>query len=84
MQETQEITRTNAQQAGQTVRPDQPYVYPPRYEFRELSAEKVNRLVEAEHLGLPPQDHPMSLADIYNYHDSDYALKQRKMGFAGK
>ena len=35
MQETQEITRTNAQQAGQTVRPDQPYVYPPRYEFRE-------------------------------------------------
>lgn len=55
-----------------------------RYEFRELSAEKVNRLVEAEHLGLPPQDHPMSLADIYNYHDSDYVLKQRKMGFSNQ
>ena len=53
-----------------------------RYEFRELSPEKANRLIEAEHLDVPPQDHPMTLADIYNYHDNDYAPEERKVGFS--
>ena len=55
-----------------------------RYEFRELSPEKANRLIEAEHLDVPRQDHPMTLADIYNYHDSDYTLEKRKVGFSSE
>lgn len=55
-----------------------------RYEFRALQPEKVNRLIEAEHLNVPPQDHPMTLADIYNYYDDDYAIEKRVVGFSRK
>lgn len=45
---------------------------------------KVNRLIEAEHLDMLPQDHPMTLADVYNYHDRDYVPEKRKVGFSGR
>ena len=52
-----------------------------RYEFRELPPEKANRLIVAEHLDVPQQNSPITLAEIYNYHDNEYAPEKRKMGF---
>ena len=52
-----------------------------RYEFKELAPEKVNRLIQAEKLDLPEQTQPMTLAEIYNYHDADFSLQRKKAGF---
>lgn len=52
-----------------------------RYEFKDLSVEKVNKLIKAEGLAIPEQHRPMSLAEIFNYERLDFALERKKVGF---
>ncbi len=51
-----------------------------RYEFKPLSTEKSSRL--AGTLGYEGKiDRPMTLAEIFNMEDKDYAVKKGKIGF---
>lgn len=52
-----------------------------RYEFKDLEVDKVNHLIKEEELNIPPQEKPMSLAELYNYEGSDFSLGRKKVGF---
>lgn len=52
-----------------------------RYEFKELTTDKVNKLIEEEGLNIPQQKAPMTLAEIYNYGDMDFSLGKSRVGF---
>lgn len=52
-----------------------------RYEFKDLTVEKVNKLIKKEGLALPEQHRPMTLAEIFNYEGSDFTLERKKVGF---
>lgn len=52
-----------------------------RYEFKELTTDKVNQLIEEEGLNIPQQKVPMTLAEIYNYGDMDFSLGKNRVGF---
>lgn len=52
-----------------------------RYEFKELTIDKVNELIKEEGLNIPQQNVPMTLAEIYNYGDMDFSLGKNRMGF---
>lgn len=52
-----------------------------RYEFKDLSVEKVNKLIKEEGLAIPKQHRPMSLAEIFNYEGSDFTVERKKVGF---
>lgn len=52
-----------------------------RYEFKELTTDKVNKLIEEEGLNIPQQKAPMTLAEIYNYGDTDFSLGKNRVGF---
>lgn len=52
-----------------------------RYEFKELTADKVNQLIKEENLDMPEQKHPMTLAEIYNYEGMDFSLGKKRIGF---
>ena len=46
-----------------------------RYEFKDLTTDKVNQLIKEESLDIPEQTHPMTLAEIYNYEGMGRILK---------
>lgn len=52
-----------------------------RYEFQELAAEKVNRIIEEETLKIPKQHHSMTLAELYNYEIQDFSVEKKRVGF---
>lgn len=52
-----------------------------RYEFKDLAAEKVNRIIEEEKLEVPKQHQPMTLAELYNYEIQDYSIEKKRVGF---
>lgn len=52
-----------------------------RYEFKDLTTDKVNKLIEKEGLGIPQQTNPMSLAEIFNYEGTDFTMGRKKVGF---
>ncbi|MFA6778462.1 MAG: AAA family ATPase [Paludibacteraceae bacterium] len=52
-----------------------------RYEFGNLTVDKVNKIIEEENLNVPHQTRPMTLAELYNYEDSDYSISHGKIGF---
>lgn len=52
-----------------------------RYEFKELTREKAQQL--AAHLGIQQTVNvPTTLADVYNYHETDFGDKKSSIGFA--
>ncbi|WP_294480722.1 AAA family ATPase [uncultured Bacteroides sp.] len=52
-----------------------------RYEFKDLTAEKVNQLIKEEGLDIPEQKKSMTLAEIYNYEGMDFSLGKTRVGF---
>ncbi|MBJ2187801.1 MAG: AAA family ATPase [Muribaculaceae bacterium] len=52
-----------------------------RYEFKSLTPDKVNHLIEKEGLDIPEATSPMTLAEIYNFDKADYAQTRRSAGF---
>lgn len=52
-----------------------------RYEFKDLTTEKVNALIEEQGLEIPKQNRPMSLAEIFNYDGQDFTIEKKKIGF---
>ena len=52
-----------------------------RYEFKDLTTDKVNQLIKEEGLDIPQQTHPMTLAEIYNYEGMDFSLGRKRVGF---
>ena len=48
-----------------------------RYEFKDLTTDKVNQLIKEEGLDIPQQTHPMTLAEIYNYEGMDFSLGKK-------
>lgn len=52
-----------------------------RYEFKDLTLDKVNQLIKAEGLNIPEQNSPMTLAEIYNYEGMDFSLGRKRVGF---
>lgn len=52
-----------------------------RYEFKDLTVDKVNRLIKEEALDIPEQKAPMTLAEIYNYEGMDFSLGRKRIGF---
>ena len=52
-----------------------------RYEFKDLTTDKVNQLIKEESLDIPEQTHPMTLAEIYNYEGMDFSQGRKRVGF---
>ena len=52
-----------------------------RYEFKDLTTDKVNQLIKEEGLDIPQQTQPMTLAEIYNYEGMDFSLGRKRVGF---
>lgn len=52
-----------------------------RYEFQDLAAEKVNKIIEEEGLKIPEQKHPLTLAELYNYETDDFSIEKKRVGF---
>lgn len=52
-----------------------------RYEFKDLTADKVNQLIKEEGLDIPEQKSSMTLAEIYNYEGMDFSLGRKRVGF---
>ena len=53
-----------------------------RYEFSDLCAEKVNRIIRQEKLDIPEQTKSMSLADLFNSDENDFKTeKNNRIGF---
>ena len=52
-----------------------------RYEFKDLTTDKVNQLIKEEGLEIPQQTQPMTLAEIYNYEGMDFSLGRKRVGF---
>ena len=52
-----------------------------RYEFKDLTTDKVNQLIKEESLDIPEQSQPMTLAEIYNYEGMDFSLGRKRVGF---
>ena len=51
-----------------------------RYEFKDLTTDKVNQLIKEEGLDIPQQTQPMTLAEIYNYEGMDFSLGRKRVG----
>ena len=52
-----------------------------RYEFKDLTTDKINQLIKEESLDIPEQTHPMTLAEIYNYEGMDFSQGRKRVGF---
>lgn len=52
-----------------------------RYEFKDLTTDKVNLLIKEEGLDIPEQKHSMTLAEIYNFEGMDFSLGKKRVGF---
>ena len=52
-----------------------------KYEFKELTSEKANLLIETEKLSIPKFSDPVSLSDIYNYDGTIETKSHKKIGF---
>ena len=52
-----------------------------RYEFKDLTTDKVNQLIKEESLDIPEQTHPMTLAEIYTYAGLDFSQGRKRVGF---
>ena len=50
-----------------------------RYEFKDLTTDKVNQLIKEEGLDIPQQTQPMTLAEIYNYEGMDFSLGRKRV-----
>ena len=56
-----------------------------KYEFKELSADKVAILNEQKQLGIPEDKiTKMSLANIFNFKDESYENEYKPIGFVSK
>ena len=52
-----------------------------RYEFKDLTTDKIHQLIKEESLDIPEQTHPMTLAEIYNYEGMDFSQGRKRVGF---